>query len=73
MDLTGLKTYAKVMEGLFPDLNNSSKLPELMKNKVESDTLFYNYSKHSVEEWEEAWTEFTHDIREVSLKYDTLK
>lgn len=73
MDLTGLKTYAKVMEGLFPDMNNSSKLPELMKEKVETDTLFYDYSKHSVEEWEEAWTEFTHDIREVSAKYDFLK
>ena len=70
MDLTGLKTYAKVMKGLFPDLNNSSELPELMKEKAESGTLFYDYSNHSVEEWEEAWAEFTHDIRDISLKYD---
>jgi len=73
MDLTGLKTYAKVMEGMFPDLDNSTKVPELMKKKVETDTLFYDYSKHSSEEWEEAWTEFTHDLREVAAKYDFLK
>lgn len=70
MDLTGLKTYAKVMEGLFPDLNKTSELPALMKEKVESDTLFYQYDKHSITEWEEAWKDFTHDIREISLKYD---
>ncbi len=69
MDLTGLKTYAKVMEGLFPDLSNSSELPELMKEKVESETMFYKYDKHSIAEWEEAWKDFTHDIREVSEKY----
>ena len=70
MDLTGLKTYAKVMENLFPDLSNSVELPELMKKKVESETLFYRYDKHSIEEWEEAWSDFTHDIREISAKYE---
>jgi 3-hydroxybutyryl-CoA dehydrogenase len=70
MDLTGLKTYAKVMEGLFPDLCNSTDLPDLMKEKVESGTLFYDYSNHSMEEWEDAWSEFTHEIRAISLKYD---
>lgn len=70
MDLTGLKTYAKVMEGLFPDLCNSTDLPDLMKEKVESGTLFYDYLTHSKEEWEDTWPEFTHDIRALSLKYD---
>ena len=70
MDLTGLKIYAKVMENLFPDLCKSDELPELMRKKVESDTLFYKYDEHSIEEWEEAWTDFTHDIREVSAKYE---
>ena len=58
------------MENLFPDLCKSDELPELMRKKVESDTLFYKYDEHSIEEWEEAWTDFTHDIREVSAKYE---
>jgi 3-hydroxybutyryl-CoA dehydrogenase len=70
MDLTGLKTYAKVMEGLFPDLSNKAELPGLMREKAESGSLFYNYDKTSLEEWEEVWKDFTLDIREISLKYN---
>ncbi len=70
MDLTGLGTYAKVMEGLFPELCNSTDLPQLMKEKAASGDLFYDYSDHSIEEWMEAWSEFTHDIRDISTKYD---
>jgi 3-hydroxybutyryl-CoA dehydrogenase len=72
MDLTGLKTYAKVMDGLFPELANTSKLPELMKKKVESGSLFYNYSEHTLKDWEEAWTDFSYDIREISTKYNEV-
>jgi 3-hydroxybutyryl-CoA dehydrogenase len=71
MDLTGLKTYAKVMDGLFPELANTSKLPELMKKKLESGSLFYNYSEHTLKDWEEAWTDFSYDIREISTKYNS--
>ena len=44
MDLTGLPIYAKVMEGLFPDLCNSAELPKLMREKVE-DQDFYDYDR----------------------------
>lgn len=69
MDLTGLPIYAKVMEGLFPKLCNADKVPDLIKEKAESNTKFYDYSKDSEEEWENVWTDFTHDIREISDKY----
>ena len=70
MDLTGLPIYAKVMEGLFPELSNNEKLPELMKEKVATKTKFYDYNKEEEEEWENMWTEFTHDINALVRKYE---
>ena len=70
MDLTGLPIYAEVMKGLLPKLNNTTELPELMKEKVESKTKFYDYSDISEEEWENIWTDFTYDIRKLIEKYD---
>ena len=70
MDLTGLPIYAKVMEGLFPKLSNSSKVPDLIKEKVETNTKFYAYSKDREAEWENVWSDFTHDISKIVEKYE---
>jgi 3-hydroxybutyryl-CoA dehydrogenase len=70
MDLTGLPIYAKVMEGIFPELSNNDSLPDLMKEKVSSETKFYDYKGNENEEWEDAWMDFAHDISEISKKYD---
>jgi len=70
MDITGLPIYAKVIEEIFPDLNCGKKVPELMKKKVESAELFYNYENDRDKLWEEIWAEFTHDIRAIVEKYD---
>ncbi len=70
MDLTGLPTYAKVMEGLFPDLSNSTEVPKLMREKAESGTKFYDYPQGKEKAWENVWTDFTHDIREIVDKYE---
>jgi 3-hydroxybutyryl-CoA dehydrogenase len=70
MDLTGLPIYAQVMEGLFPDLNNSIELPKLMQDKVDTGTKFYDYPEGKEKEWERVWTDFTHDVRKIVEKYD---
>jgi 3-hydroxybutyryl-CoA dehydrogenase len=70
MDLTGLPIYARVMEGLFPELSNSGSLPELMKEKVSSGTTFYEYKGNEEAAWEDAWLDFTHDISEINDKYN---
>ena len=70
MDLTGLPLYAKVMEGLFPELSNAVTLPELMKEKVSSNTKFYQYEENEEKDWEKIWTDFTHDIRELVKRYE---
>jgi len=70
MDLTGLPIYAEVMKGLFPKLSNSTELPQLMQEKVDSKSKFYDYSKVSEKEWENIWTDFTYDIRSLVEKYN---
>jgi 3-hydroxybutyryl-CoA dehydrogenase len=70
MDLTGLPIYAKVMEGLFPDLSNSRDVPKVMREKAENGTKFYDYPQGKEKDWEDVWTEFTHDIREIVDKYE---
>ena len=70
MDLTGLPIYAKVMEGIFPELSNNVKLPDLMKEKVSSGTKFYDYKGDEEKDWENIWTDFTHDIGEIVKKYE---
>ncbi len=70
MDITGLPIYAKVMDGIFPELSNKTEVPQLMKEKVESGSLFYNYDDGKEKLWEEMWMDFTHDIREVVEKYE---
>jgi len=70
MDMTGLPIYAKVMEGLFPELSNTSELPRLMQEKVDEGTKFYDYSKDSEKKWENVWTDFTHDIHQIVEKYE---
>ena len=70
MDLTGLPTYAKVMEGLFPDLSNSANVPGLMREKAERGEKFYDYPQGREKEWEKIWTDFSYDIREITDKYE---
>jgi 3-hydroxybutyryl-CoA dehydrogenase len=77
MDLTGIHSYAAVMEGLLPTLSNSERLPEIMKKMREQSAEgignqkgFYKYDKHSAKAWEEAWVDFTYDIRKLIMKYE---
>jgi len=76
MDLTGIPAYMAVMEGLLPELDNSTKVPKLMRAMVTSGALgianqkgFYKYTKADAARWEKAWVEFTYDIRGLAGKY----
>ncbi len=77
MDLTGIPGYATVMEDLFPELCNSSKLPELMKSAVKEGALgvsnqlgFYQYDERTAREWQEVWVDFVYDLRALVEKYE---
>lgn len=70
MDITGLPIYAKVMEGLLPELSKNDNVPELIQEKVRSNSKFYEYKDSEENEWEETWTDFTHDLSELVKKYE---
>jgi len=77
MDLTGIPAYQAVMEGLLPELNNSTEVPKLMREVIASGALgisnqkgFYKYNKASARNWEKAWVDFTYDVRKLVEKYE---
>jgi len=70
MDLTGIPIYGKVTETIFPDLSNTEKVHELLKEKIETNSKFYNYQDDEEKEWEDIWTEFTLDISELVKKHE---
>ena len=76
MDLTGVAAYHTVMKDLFPTLNNSIEVPELIDKIVREGGKgvanahgFYSYTPEEAKCWEETLTEFSYEIRELALKY----
>lgn len=77
MDLTGIPAYLTVMKDLFPELDNTSKVPETMEKLVSEGAKgvsnahgFYPYTKESAAKWEEKFIEFSFDIRKLAAKYN---
>lgn len=76
MDLTGMGSYLTVIKGLWPELNNSTKPPEMFEKLVASGAKgtpnahgFYPYTKESAERWEKLFIDFTYEIRKLAAKY----
>ena len=76
MDLTGVPAYHTVMKDLFPTLNNSTEVPELIDKIVREEGKgvanahgFYQYTPEEAKCWEETFTEFSYEIRKLALKY----
>jgi 3-hydroxybutyryl-CoA dehydrogenase len=76
MDLTGIPAYLTVMNDLLPELDNSQRAPELIRELVASGARgvsnakgFYPYTPESAKRWEELFVAFTYDIRKLAEKY----
>lgn len=76
MDLTGVPAYHTVMKELFPTLNNSTTVPKLIDDIVKAGGRgvangkgFYEYTPEEARLWEETFTNFSYEIRELALKY----
>jgi 3-hydroxybutyryl-CoA dehydrogenase len=79
MDLTGIPAYAAVMEGLLPDLSNSTTVPEMMRKMVEKKALgisnkrgFYPYNTVTAKRWEKDWIQFTYEMRRLAERYTPI-
>ncbi|MFM7840096.1 MAG: 3-hydroxyacyl-CoA dehydrogenase family protein, partial [Chitinophagaceae bacterium] len=76
MDLTGVPAYYTVLKDLFPDLSNSTEVPPLIEKIVQEGGKgtanakgFYAYTPEEAKLWEETFTEFSYEIRQLALKY----
>lgn len=76
MDLTGIPAYAAVMKGLFPELNCSNKVPDLMRKVVASGARgvsnakgFYRYTPAQASRWEKRFLKFSYEIRRLAQRY----
>lgn len=77
MDITGVAAYHNVMKDLFPTLSNSTEVPklidEIVKNGgrgVANGKGFYNYTPEESKLWEDTFTEFSFEIRNLAMKYN---
>ena len=76
MDLTGVAAYHTVMKDLLPTLNNQVTIPKLIddivkrwRQGISNGKGFYQYTPEEAKLWEETFTEFSYDIRQLALKY----
>jgi 3-hydroxybutyryl-CoA dehydrogenase len=76
MDLTGIPAYATVMEDLFPELDNTTTVPGMMKRVVAGGGKgianakgFYPYTAAQAKKWEELFLQFSYEIRSLAGKY----
>lgn len=76
MDLTGVPAYHTVMKNLLPTLNNSTEVPELIDKVVREGGRgvangqgFYDYAPGEAKLWEETFTKFSYEIRQLALRY----
>ncbi|MCB0686304.1 MAG: 3-hydroxyacyl-CoA dehydrogenase family protein [Saprospiraceae bacterium] len=76
MDLTGIPAYLAVMNDLFPDLCNDTKVPATIERLVKeggkgvrNQQGFYTYSEDTARHWEKLFMEFSFEIRKLAGKY----
>lgn len=76
MDLTGVPAYHNVIKELFPTLCNSTEMPKLIDDIVKAGGKgvanaqgFYSYTPEEAKLWEETFTAFSYEIRNLALKY----
>jgi 3-hydroxyacyl-CoA dehydrogenase len=76
MDLTGIPAYGAVMQGLFPDLKCTRKVPKLMMKALKSGARgvsnakgFYSYTPREARRWEDRYLKFSYEIRALARKY----
>lgn len=76
MDLTGMPTYATVMNRLFPKLSNATIVPKVMQDLIDSGAAgisngrgFYNYTPEEIHKWEQKIIDHVWAMREFSEKH----
>ena len=76
MDVTGVPAYRAVAQDLFPELDGSKKVPELIDQVVKSGGRgisngkgFYRYTPRQAKRWEKRFMKFSYEIRSLAHRY----
>lgn len=76
MDLTGIPAFARVMKGLFPELNCGTEVPELMRKVIASGARgvsnakgFYRYTPATAARWKKRFLKFNYEIHRLAQRY----
>jgi 3-hydroxybutyryl-CoA dehydrogenase len=80
IDLSGFALYAKVMERLLPTLDNSTTVPRVFQELIESGAKganpqnggrgFYNYTPEQVRQWHKVLVENGWSMYKLKAQYD---
>lgn len=79
-DYQGLEDFTLTMQNLFPRLNTTVGVPEIMQKIVEvkgrgiyNQKGLYNYSQDEAEKWEQSFAHFNKEINHLSGVYSAKK
>lgn len=80
MDYVGLKDYETILSRIFPQLSNSTGVPEIMEQMVRdgargvhNDRGLYPYEPAEGRHWDEAFARFNQEIHDLAAEYSAEK
>jgi 3-hydroxybutyryl-CoA dehydrogenase len=80
LDYMGLEDVAPMIANLFPQLSNSTEVPEAMQDMVRNSARgvhngigLYQYAEGEAQKWEEAFTDFNLKIHHLAAGYSADK
>lgn len=80
MDYVGLKDYETMLARIFPQLSNSTDVPEIMQQMVRegargvhNDRGLYPYEAGEGSHWDEAFARFNQEIHDLAAEYSAEK
>lgn len=80
MDYVGLKDYETILARIFPQLGNSTDVPEIMQQMVRegargvhNDRGLYPYELGEGSQWDETFARFNHEIHDLAAEYSAEK
>lgn len=80
MDYLGLQDYDAILTRLFPQLGNSTEVPEIMQQMVRdgargihNDLGLYPYEPGEGRQWDDAFARFNQEIHQLAAEYSAGK
>ncbi|SHN14380.1 3-hydroxybutyryl-CoA dehydrogenase [Cyclobacterium lianum] len=80
MEQQGLSDFSKIFQRIFPKLDNSTEVPQLMQEMVKTKVKgvqqargLYTYTREEAAAWEKSFAEFNKEIYQLADQYQKIK